>query len=541
MPDVAQLVRALTSVYDDASRELGRIMSSADATDFQRGRASRLVRQVEAIVGQLKRANAEWASSSIAQAYQDAAEAIGRGDFSFEAVDTRAVEAIAARLVADLDRAVDAVPRDLSALFARTRQEAVPEGALLQQVGRARVLGLAPDDLQRRIAQTLRDGATQRLRGQLPADVLRRLQTIAEGRFIPIVGRDGIERRYSMRFYSETVARTWSMAAANEAALAMAEQFGTDLVQFPVHSGACPICIPWQGKIFSRTGQHPDFPPLSTIGTPPLHPNCRHRLLPVIEASLRRRGQYDELARFSGSKDEVDSLAAYRGMLERGGARAAADAAQRQVTGYAQKLGYKGPITYKDVEGDEVTVTGRPFRSAGHFNPRTGEVVVFKNAVGNDAALQGLVAHEVQHARFETFLATSVRQRAEAERLTTAIRGERWRTPDPEGRAPMDAGGFLRAQARSKYPALWAREKLLERVTEVLQREDGVSVYSREWWRAWEEQRQLPQGVFSPINETLAELSRLRLTNPEEFARLDTLKPSFFRLLRAVDRFGVEP
>lgn len=310
MADVEQLAGALSRIYQQAHDELERIMASADATDFQRGRASRLLRQVEAVVRRLKTANGAWAETSIAQAYQDAAEAIGH-EGPFDVVELRAVEAIAARLVTDLNRAVDRIPRDLGALFARTRQEAVPEGALLEHVGRARVMGLAPGVLQRRIAQTIRDGATQRLRGQLPAEVVRRLQTIAEGRFIPIVGKDGIERRYGLRFYSETVARTWSMAAANEAALAMAETFDTDLVQFPVHSGACPICVPWQGKVFSISGQSPEFPPLSTIGTPPLHPNCRHRLLPVTVEGLQRRGTFDALQRLSGSDRAIETIDEY--------------------------------------------------------------------------------------------------------------------------------------------------------------------------------------------------------------------------------------
>lgn len=319
MPDITPLVRTLTAVYEDAGRELARILARVDSTDFQRWRAGNIQPQVDAVIRRLKRANGEIGVRITEQAYQEAAEAIRREGYAFDVIDTRSVSAIARAMVADLDRAADAIGRDLRETFRRTAQEAVPEGELLQQVGRARVLGLAPDDLRRRIATTLRDGATARLRGQLPADVLQRLKTIAEGRFVPIVCKDGKLRRYSMRFYSETVARTWTMTAANKSALAMAGDFETDLVQFPVHSGACPICIPWQGKVFSISGRHPDFPALSTMGEPPLHPNCRHRLLPVVEEGLRRRGQYDELARFSGSKErQVESLAEYRELVGAG-------------------------------------------------------------------------------------------------------------------------------------------------------------------------------------------------------------------------------
>ena len=315
---VESLVRSLVDLYDSASRELEAILGSADSTDFQIGRSDRILRQVEAVVRRLKNGHRDWAREEIARAYADAAEAISREGFAFEVVDVRAVEAVAERLVTDLDRAADSIPRDLRNLFVRTQQEAAPEGLLLRQVGRARILGLSPDDLRRRIAQTLRDGATARLRGVLPSALRERLRAVAEGRYVPIVGKDGVLRRYGLRFYSETVGRTWSMSAANEAALQMAEEFGTDLVQFPVHLRACPICLPWQGKVFSRSGNHPDFPPITAIGgTLPLHPNCRHRWLPVVEEALKRRGQYDRLSALSASKREIESIAQYREMVVR--------------------------------------------------------------------------------------------------------------------------------------------------------------------------------------------------------------------------------
>jgi hypothetical protein len=38
-----------------------------------------------------------------------------------------------------------------------------------------------------------------------------------------------------------------------------------------------PICLQYEGKVFSLTGQTPGLPVLKI--RPPFHPNCRHRIL----------------------------------------------------------------------------------------------------------------------------------------------------------------------------------------------------------------------------------------------------------------------
>jgi hypothetical protein len=283
--DVDQLVDRLVEIYGDAERSLRRVLGSADSTDFMRGRASRLLVQVEAIVRRLKVQSRRWAGPALTRGYREASAAIAqdpdlvaiaggaeRRPPRFDLIDRRAVEGIATAMLGDLDRAVDGIPRELNRIFLQTRQEAVGDVALLRRVARARVLGETREQLARDIAQTMRDGATERLKRRLPADVAERLRAIADGKFVPIVGKDGTLRRYDLKKYAELVGHTWMMAAANEAALRMAERFGTDLVQMPVHSGACPICRPRQGKVYSISGRHPDFPALDF--RLPLHPHC---------------------------------------------------------------------------------------------------------------------------------------------------------------------------------------------------------------------------------------------------------------------------
>lgn len=68
-----------------------------------------------------------------------------------------------------------------------------------------------------------------------------------------------------------------------------ADEMGVDLVQTSAHIGARPTHQLWQGKIFSRSGQHPQYPDFVTetgYGTGPGLGgwNCRHSFFPFFEA-----------------------------------------------------------------------------------------------------------------------------------------------------------------------------------------------------------------------------------------------------------------
>lgn len=72
----------------------------------------------------------------------------------------------------------------------------------------------------------------------------------------------GIPRDY-LRYPTETSA---DYAAHSE-----------DLVQVSKHSGTCPLCSKWQGKIFSVSGTSAKYPPFALALQGGLfHPHCRH-------------------------------------------------------------------------------------------------------------------------------------------------------------------------------------------------------------------------------------------------------------------------
>jgi hypothetical protein len=91
-------------------------------------------------------------------------------------------------------------------------------------------------------------------------------------------------RRYQPRYYAEMVARTEMRKAQSNAIVNSCGEYGTDLVEVSDHGTTTPICMPYEGNIFSISGNSPDFPYLDI--RPPFHPNCQHFLYPTSPEAL---------------------------------------------------------------------------------------------------------------------------------------------------------------------------------------------------------------------------------------------------------------
>lgn len=71
------------------------------------------------------------------------------------------------------------------------------------------------------------------------------------------------------------------------------DEMGCDLVETTAHGGARPSHAVWQGKVFSRSGNHPHYPsfiPSTGYGTGPGLKgwNCRHDFFPFFEGISKR-------------------------------------------------------------------------------------------------------------------------------------------------------------------------------------------------------------------------------------------------------------
>ena len=117
---------------------------------------------------------------------------------------------------------------------------------------------------------------TGQLTGQSIDEIRKEIQEVlgTQG-FSMLVDRGG--RTWTVQRYGEMLARTHIIKSGNEGTLTRAAEFNTDIVQISTHVGACPICTPFEGKLYSISGRSKRFPRLEQF--PPYHPNCRHSLL----------------------------------------------------------------------------------------------------------------------------------------------------------------------------------------------------------------------------------------------------------------------
>jgi len=89
--------------------------------------------------------------------------------------------------------------------------------------------------------------------------------------------------KMGLRGYTEMTSRTMVNNAARQGALNRQTQIGEDLVRMSSHYPTCELCAPWQGGIYSISGNS-DYPPLSTVkGSGAFHPNCKHSVSPYYE------------------------------------------------------------------------------------------------------------------------------------------------------------------------------------------------------------------------------------------------------------------
>jgi len=106
--------------------------------------------------------------------------------------------------------------------------------------------------------------------------------------------------KYKPSYYAEMVGRVKFHEAHSYASLNQAKNYRTDLVQVSSHNTRTPICMPYEGKVYSISGNSKMFPPL--FDTPPYHPNCLHLLYPTFESGMEAQGTLEAFSDFSKNK-----------------------------------------------------------------------------------------------------------------------------------------------------------------------------------------------------------------------------------------------
>lgn len=191
--------------------------------------------------------------------------------------------------------------------------------------------------------------------------------------FVQALRREGITafvdkagRNWSLHTYCAMVSRTTSRQAEVLAVLtADPEQ---DLYRISSHGTTCGICAPFEGRVYSKSGTNPDYPPLAaafgkqdpagpdTLANTwlNLHPNCLHSLYSYSEVG-RSEEEIQKIKDFSNPKKNPftrdprteKQIKAYRA---KEAARRRWLQTYRQWEDYRMTLGDKVPKTYQTFE-----------------------------------------------------------------------------------------------------------------------------------------------------------------------------------------------
>ena len=241
------------------------------------------------------------------------------------------------------------------------------------------------------LTQTLRNVAI----GRLEPDIFREvglaqtsaMEALGKGpnafvnEFVEALRREGVTafvdkggRRWSLHTYGSMVLRTTSRQAEVLSVLTADE--AQDLYKITRHATTCKVCAPLEGRVYSRSGTDPVFPPLAAAfgkidpnGPEDLtntylniHPNCLHTLVPWTPAGLSKE-KIKKIQEFSSPKTNpftVDprSKAQIERYRKKEQARREFLNNYRQWERYKLTLGDKVPKTYQTFEkhkraGDE--------------------------------------------------------------------------------------------------------------------------------------------------------------------------------------------
>jgi hypothetical protein len=132
-----------------------------------------------------------------------------------------------------------------------------------------RTVGRQARDIYRQVG--LEEAAIGIIRGQprreISASVKRRLVAHGVSGFV-----DRADRHWQLDVYARMVARTSSREAMTVATAQRLMEGGHDLIQISTHPHPHDVCTPFDGKVFSLTGETPGFPRVTKL--PPFHPNA---------------------------------------------------------------------------------------------------------------------------------------------------------------------------------------------------------------------------------------------------------------------------
>ena len=113
--------------------------------------------------------------------------------------------------------------------------------------------------------------------------------------------------------FTRMIVRTSVLQNTAELNFQRAQEYGSDLILISSHAGARPRCFPFQGRVYSMSGQHQKYPPFSSTsyGEPAgiFGINCGHYPTPFIEGLSREPDAEDrDPAKAAGKDNDAEYI-----------------------------------------------------------------------------------------------------------------------------------------------------------------------------------------------------------------------------------------
>lgn len=200
------------------------------------------------------------------------------------------------------------------------------------------------------------------------------------------------------------------------------------------------------------------------------------------------------------------------------------------IDAVAKELGFDPNRIEYAGQGYEFEVGGTKYRAGGSYSPETGRIKLYEGGFTPDKTqvYKGLVAHEIQHDRFASFMKRADEQNKEvAERLQQESKAGVHYT-----QSFMKADGTFRDPANNKkYKAMLLRSKLIDDY-EALKKADGVSGYSASYWEAFKKSGKT-DWFYRAVDETIAEVASLKANG-----QYDKVKPPWKMLYNEISKYA---
>ena len=153
------------------------------------------------------------------------------------------------------------------------------------------------NEVQREIADELTRGIA---RGDATAKMAIKIRRLVESEGYTGIRAPSTRTRsgfinYSLKSEIRKIAQSSMIRASTSATFNRALEYGQDVVRASSHGDPSPMCNPHQGKKYSLSGKHPEYPPVASVmwdgkykkGSGFHHPHCEHSFTISIDTAIQ--------------------------------------------------------------------------------------------------------------------------------------------------------------------------------------------------------------------------------------------------------------